>query len=80
MGNGAQPGATNARFDPYDAVFAALDSLDEEVRQAIYDAPVPFSPIDVANYGRSSGLRGSALANVVRAQSAKIIEQAARRG
>lgn len=78
MSNGARPGESGVRFDDHAAVFAALDGLDPEVRAAIYDAPVPFSPIDVANYGRNSGLRGDRLAAVVRSQSAKIIAQARR--
>lgn len=74
-GNGLRYGEAKARFALRDDVFTVFDALDPEVRAAIHEAPVPFSPLDIANYGRNAGIRGESLAEVVRSQSVKIIEQ-----
>lgn len=72
--NGSRPGEAQAIFAPRDEVFEAFDALDVEVRRAINDAPVPFSPIDIARFSKVNGIRGERLAAAIRAKSAEIMD------
>ena len=78
-GNGGQAG----RYDlapptTIEAAFAALDRLPPVARAAIYEAPIPFSPIDCEAVMRRNGLTGEELAGMIRAKGREIMAAQAR--
>lgn len=77
-GNGAQPGGTRYALAPGTTIehaFALLDALPREARLAIYEAPIPFSPVDAAAVMRNRGWTGAELAAFIRLKSREIMEK-----
>lgn len=72
-GTGDARGYTLAPGTTLDAAFAALDRLPPMARAAIYDAPIPFSPIDCEAVMHRNGLAGEELARMIRSKSREIM-------
>ncbi len=61
-----------------EAAFAALDRLPPVARAAIYEATIPFSPIDCEAVMRRNGLSGEELAAMIRSKGREIMAAQAR--
>lgn len=72
-GTGDARGYTLAPGTTLDAAFAALDRLPPVARAAIYEAPIPFSPIDCEAVMRRNALAGDELAAMIRSKSREIM-------
>lgn len=72
-GTGDARGYTLAPGTTLDAAFAALDRLPPVARAAIYEAPIPFSPIDCEAVMRRNALTGDELAAMIRSKSREIM-------
>ena len=71
--NGRTSGDDVVFYAP-DTVFAALDSLPPPVRHAIYEAPIPWSPVQIADIVRRNGPETTA--QMVRNGSARVEREA----
>jgi len=75
-GNGGTDDARGYTLAPgttLEAAFAALDRLPPMARAAIYEAPIPFSPIDCETVMRRNGMDGEELAGLIRMKGREIM-------
>lgn len=72
-GTGDARGYTLAPGTTLEAAFAALDRLPPVARHAIYEAPIPFSPIDCEAVMRRNWMTGEELAQMIRSKSREIM-------